>query len=150
MNPNTLLVLNAAATFFMTGLIWLVQIVHYPLFAQVGNAGFIDYERQHAFRISFIVAPVMLLELVTAITLLAVRPRYIPAWAAMVGLLLVVLLWLSTLLLQSPRHVRLAMGFDAAVLSSLIATNWIRTVGWTLRSALVAWMLWLGLERVGQ
>lgn len=149
MNPNTLLILNAAATFFMTGLIWMVQAVHYPLFAQVGSASFIDYERQHAIRISFIVAPVMLLELVTAASLLAVRPRYIPAWAAVAGLALVMLLWLSTLLLQSPRHGRLAMGFDAAVLSSLIATNWIRTAGWTLRSALVAWMIWLGLGRVG-
>ena len=32
-----LLLLHAGATFFMCGLIWFVQIVHYPLFAQVGS-----------------------------------------------------------------------------------------------------------------
>jgi hypothetical protein len=31
------LLANLAATFFMVGLIWFVQIVHYPLFGQVGR-----------------------------------------------------------------------------------------------------------------
>ena len=34
-----LLLLHAAATLFMTGLIWFVQVVHYPLFARVGEDG---------------------------------------------------------------------------------------------------------------
>lgn len=150
MNPGVLLILNAACSFFMAGLIWMVQLVHYPLFANVGAANFLEYERQHAMRISFIVVPVMLLELVTSFALIVLRPRSIPVWALAVGAALVVMLWLSTLLLQSPKHGRLALGFDAAVLSSLIATNWIRTAGWSLRSLLAAWMLWLGMGRAVQ
>jgi hypothetical protein len=42
------LLLQAAATLFMTGVIWFVQVVHYPLMARVGAAGFPDYEAAHA------------------------------------------------------------------------------------------------------
>ncbi len=33
--PDTLFLAQTAATLFMTGLIWFVQIVHYPLFATI-------------------------------------------------------------------------------------------------------------------
>lgn len=35
-----LLTLHALNTWFMTGLIWLVQAVQYPLFVRVGREGF--------------------------------------------------------------------------------------------------------------
>ncbi len=38
---------HITATLYMTGLIWFVQIVHYPLFARVGNAEFSAYEQRH-------------------------------------------------------------------------------------------------------
>ena len=34
------LIIHAAATWFMVGLIWFVQIVHYPMFANVGRDSF--------------------------------------------------------------------------------------------------------------
>lgn len=37
---ETLLYLHAGATLFMTGLIWFVQVVHYPLFLRVGEGNF--------------------------------------------------------------------------------------------------------------
>jgi len=58
-----LLLVNAAATLFMVGVIWFVQIVHYPLFALVGEAAFSEYERHHARRTGWVVAIPMLLEL---------------------------------------------------------------------------------------
>ena len=42
MNDNLgklILLSNVAATLYMVGLIWCIQIVHYPLFAQVGKEG---------------------------------------------------------------------------------------------------------------
>lgn len=35
--PGALLLVHAAATWAMVGLVWFVQVVHYPLFAQVGG-----------------------------------------------------------------------------------------------------------------
>lgn len=40
----------------MTGVIWFVQIAHYPLFSRVGQPGFSEYEREHARRTSRVIA----------------------------------------------------------------------------------------------
>ncbi len=42
-----LLAVHLAATAAMTGLIWFVQVVHYPLFDLVGRAQFVGYEAAH-------------------------------------------------------------------------------------------------------
>jgi hypothetical protein len=38
--------IHLAATWFMVGLIWVIQIVHYPLFTSVGSDSFAEYERR--------------------------------------------------------------------------------------------------------
>ena len=47
----------------------------------------------------------------------------------------------ATFVISVPRHNLLAAGFDAAVIDSLVATNWIRTIAWTARAGLAAWFL---------
>jgi hypothetical protein len=131
---------NLAAALFMTGLIWTIQIVHYPLFARVGEAQFAAYQGEHAARITFIVGPVMLLELAAAGALAFARPGGVPAWAAWASFALVGLIWASTVLLQIPRHSKLSTGFNTAAHAALVSTNWIRTWAWTARSALLLWV----------
>ena len=135
----TLLLVNLAATLFMTGLIWLIQLVHYPLFAQVGAERFVEYENLHRQMITPLVGPVMLVELVTAALLIVKRPETIPPFAAWTGLGLAGLIWLSTALLQVPEHGILSNGFDTAAHQRLVSTNWLRTVAWSLRSVLMLW-----------
>ena len=50
----------------MTGLIWFVQIVHYPLFLRVGADAFRTFSAEHQRRTTRVVAPLMLLEIATA------------------------------------------------------------------------------------
>ncbi len=133
--------LHLAATLFMVGVIWFVQVVHYPLFARVGSSGFASYEQAHTRRTGWVVAPPMLAELVTAVLLLWVRPAGVPLWAAGAGLALVAVNWASTWAVQIPFHDRLTRGFDPAVHRRLVATNWLRTAVWSLRGLLV-----LGME----
>jgi hypothetical protein len=135
-----LLLANVAATLYMVGLIWQVQIVHYPLFAQVGDAGFTAYARLHSNLITLVVGPPMLFEAATAALLLAHRPANIPFSAALLGAVLLAAIWLSTLLLQVPQHGRLADGFDADAHRFLVLSNWVRTLAWTARGALALWM----------
>lgn len=78
-------VLVAHATWLMTGVIWTVQIVHYPLFAGVGPDRFLDYARAHTARIIRLVAPVMLVELATGAWLALDPPAGIAAWQARGG-----------------------------------------------------------------
>lgn len=134
---RAIFVLHLAATLYMVGVIWFVQLVHYPLFARVGEGEFAAYERLHTRFTTWVVAPPMILECLTAGLLLWIRPGYLPLWAAVVGLVLVVVNWVSTWALQVPCHNRLSNGFDATVHRRLVATNWIRTSVWSLRAALL-------------
>ena len=126
------LVANLAATLFMTGVIWFVQLVHYPLFAYYRDDAFAI----HAQRTAYVVALPMLVEALTAFLLLVKRPTSPVLW---VGLFLVGLIWLSTNFLQIPMHARLESGFDPMPHQRLVKTNWLRTAAWSARSALMLW-----------
>lgn len=132
----SLLSIHAAATLFMTGVIWFVQIVHYPLFGRIGGADFSAYERAHRGRTLWVVAPPMLLELLTGVAL-AVAPVPGAALAMRAGLAILALIWLSTMLFQAPEHERLSGGFTPERHRRLVMGNWFRTVAWTLRAALI-------------
>lgn len=138
---ETVFLANVASTLFMVGVIWYVQIVHYPLFSKVGLPGFVAYEDAHSRLTTFVVAPPMLVEISTSALLLISPPPAIPYAALVAGALLVGVVWVSTALLQAPRHTKLGSGFDAPTHRFLVASNWIRTLAWTLRGALVLWML---------
>ncbi|MFN0123206.1 MAG: hypothetical protein ACKV2V_22110 [Blastocatellia bacterium] len=139
--PAWILLGNAAATLMMAGLIWQVQLVHYPLFAHVGREGFSAYEYAHTSRITLVVGPLMLVETVTAGLLLLYRPAGIGMGVAVAGVALVCLIWFSTWFLQVPQHNLLTAGFDVEAHRILVATNWLRTAAWSLRGALVLWMI---------
>jgi len=129
---------NLLATAFMTGVIWFVQIVHYPLMAGWPHDRFGDWESLHRGRTERVVMPVMLVEGAAAAALLVRRPRRVPAWLPWLAAALLAGVWASTFLLQVPCHARLALGWDEQVHARLVATNWIRTLLWTARLAAVA------------
>mgnify|MGYP000669212371 CR=1 FL=1 len=131
----------------MVGIIWFVQIVHYPLFAKVGESEFASYEHEHTRRTGWVVAPLMLTELATALLLLGIRPLGIPLTAAIINLMLVASLWVSTWLVQIPCHHHLTCRFDPAVHRRLVGTNWFRTAVWSLRGLLV---LGIGANLLGK
>ena len=58
-----------------------------------------------------------------------------------VGIMLLGVIWFSTLLLQIPYHNKLTSKFDESVLKMLIKTNWIRTICWSLRGFIALIML---------
>jgi hypothetical protein len=135
------LLVHTGATLAMVGLIWFVQVVHYPLFDLVGEDRFRDYGRAHQRRVTRIVAPLMLAEAGTAVWLLASRPASVSAWQAWGGLLLLALIWISTGWIQVPLHSRLLVGYDTGIVRRLVASNWIRTLAWTARGVLALAML---------
>lgn len=136
--PLPLLLAHAAATLGMAGLAWFVQVVHYPLFARVGEAGFAAYEAEHQRRTGFVVIPAMLTEAACAAALLWIAP-WDPRVVA--GAALLAAVWASTFLVQVPLHARLERGFDAAAQRRLVATSWIRTLAWTARGGLALALL---------
>ncbi len=135
------LIVHLLATAAMTGLIWFVQVVHYPLFDAVGTSGFANYAQAHQRRTSFVVGPFMAAEGVTALWMAIVPPTGVPRWLAVLGLAVLAVVLGSTVLLQVPQHAALANGHDESRTTRLVRTNWIRTIGWSVRSIIAAVML---------
>lgn len=131
------LLLQVASTWFMTGVIYFVQIVHYPLFSEIGPGEFHNYEQSHVNRTTIVVLPMMFLELTTALALLHYRPPGIASYWFWLGLILLAVIWLSTFLLQVPMHNQLSQGFSHKAHNFLVVSNWLRTIAWSARAVLV-------------
>jgi hypothetical protein len=121
---------HLCATWALVGLIWTVQLVLYPMFSSVGPAEFKSYHKRHTTRITWVVAPLMLVELLTVAWMLlgGKRDLWLLLSIAPLGFN-----WLSTWLVQVPLHERLSSGFDPRAHQRLVGTNWWRTLSWTLR-----------------
>jgi hypothetical protein len=135
---STLLLFHFAVTWALTGLIWTIQLVHYPLFADVGAENFRDYHRRHTTLIAWLVGPLMLAELVTAVAL--VRDGNRDPWF-LGSLLPLASNWLSTWRVQIPLHDKLSTGFDRPAHHRLVRSNWWRTAAWTLRAGCLLVMM---------
>ena len=142
MSLRLLLLLNFALAAYLTGLIWVVQLVVYPALALVGKSEFARYHAAHTRGMGYAAGAPMVLELALAAWLAwAAYPRWGAGWA-LAQLALVVATWLATFLIAVPFHNRLeALGFDYVALDGLTRTNWLRTLAWTARAGLLAWLL---------
>ncbi len=130
-----------ASTWGMVGVIWFVQLVHYPAYRWVEGSDFVRYQTEHMRRTTWVVFPLMVSELATAlwwgwVTWPTGQDR---VWA-LAGLGLIGIAWGSTALFQVPLHQKLLLKREAGTIERLVRTNWIRTVAWTLRGVGLA--LW--------
>lgn len=139
MNAQWVFLINLLTTWYLVGLIWMVQAVHYKMFDRVGEAEFAKYETDHCALITPIVGPPMLIEIATAGLLIVMAPAGIPRWAMVLGFVAVLGIWLSTVVIQVPCHNRLLGGFNDADYRLLVSSNWIRTLLWTGRGLLMAY-----------
>lgn len=123
----------------MTGLIWFVQLVHYPLFADVPDSHRPLYTKKHGVKTAWIVLPMMSLELITGIFLYFKHPTTL-IWA--LGALLLLAIWGLTLKQFAPLHAKLAQTGDPRYVQHLVRYNWLRTLFWSARSLLVlSWLV---------
>ena len=131
---DLLFFLNVISAFLLTGVIWTIQIVHYPSFHYIDKLSFTNFHHFHERRISIIVMPLMLIELTTSTVL------YINNMSSIVfalNLLIVVLIWCSTFFIQVPIHSILSEKKDKKLIEKLVNTNWIRTFLWSMRMLLI-------------
>lgn len=136
-----ILVIQFTATALMTGIIWFVQIVHYPLFGRIPSEGFTSYEQAHTVRTGWVVAPLMILELAAAVTLPLLKAPVAGTAVYLSALGCLALIWTSTFLIQVPLHGMLEKRHDSSTIRRLVATNWIRTLLWSARLSLLASLL---------
>lgn len=119
-----------ACTFFLTGLIWIVQLVHYPAFKFIDKENFKQFQQFHTQNITWIVAPAMVLELLFSVLLFLKLEDFF----SILNVLSVLLIWVATFFVSVPIHNKLQNGYDLKLIKKLVQTNWLRTVLWTMRS----------------
>ena len=131
-----MLVIHLVATSIMVGVIWVIQLVHYPSFHFIELKQYTTFQRFHMSRISYVVVPAMLTELFTLIFLIIFIDKIDPL-VTVSGLLLIII-WLMTAVFFSGVHQKLTSGYDKTVVNSLVKLNWGRTLLWTLRLLLIS------------
>ena len=135
---------HCASTLFMVGLIWTIHIVHYPLFAYVGDATYVQFQAEHVDRIGKLLLVPWLTEGITLLALLALafvgsrRELRVPIFLN--GLAMAVVLIISGFW-SAPAHGELADGFDADVHSRLMTANLVRTLAWSVCGSCALWIL---------
>ncbi|MEI7862245.1 MAG: hypothetical protein WCJ21_06420 [Planctomycetota bacterium] len=139
---GTILALQALASGGMCGLIWFVQLVHYPLFRHLEGQQAQQYSLDNQRRTPWVVIPLMLMEMITALCLVIWPPVAIGRGMAIVGVGLILAIWGSTAGIQMPLHARLERkGHPPEVVAKLVQSNWLRTALWTARAVLAVWMM---------
>lgn len=136
------IILHLSVTMYMTGIVWFVQTVHYPLFLKVPDQARAMYCVAHVRLTSPVVIIPALIEISTACWIVY-KEEFLWLWTA--NFLMLILIWISTFTLQVPFHKALMSSGGREDAKWLVRTNWIRTVLWTVRGGLVFYLLYLSL-----
>ena len=146
MLPNNFVLLgHLIFTSIMTGVIWVIQIVHYPSFHFIEKELYTAFQKFHMNKISIIVMPIMLAELITGIMLFLDKSFKSPFLT--ISIIILVLIWLMTGVFFTKAHNELIAGYQELVVNQLVAMNWIRTLLWTLRLLLLTCFAYLHFSK---
>ncbi|TVQ65864.1 MAG: hypothetical protein EA360_07965 [Balneolaceae bacterium] len=135
----TLYLVNLFSSVFLCGLIWTIQLVHYPIFQRLEKENFSEHLLFHGQRISIIVIPFMALELFTSgwLALFSEANPHLHIF----GFLIVLMIWTVTFTVLVPVHGRLLKGYNPELIQKLIRFNWIRTFLWSLKAMITLSLL---------
>jgi len=114
--------------FGLAVLIWLVQLIVYPSFAYIDEAGFVNWHRKYVKRISSVAIPLMLAQILLIFRFVFLKANLL-YFLMLSG---IAIIWISSFSLSVPCHKKLQKsGKDQAVIKRLVQTNWIRTILWS-------------------
>ncbi len=140
MNHNIVFFSHLIFSAIMVGVIWVIQLVHYPAFHFIDKDMYASFQKFHMNSISLIVVPVMILELATGVLLLAGNSKNI---LIIISFSLLILIWAITGIFFSGAHGKLITGYNVLVVDKLVSMNWIRTILWTLKMLLLLGFLYV-------
>ena len=136
------LLVALCSTWAMVGLIWVIQLVHYPIFDSIdvgeNEQGWIRFANRHTTTISVVVGPLMLAEGIAGLWLVASPPADTGRLLPLVALALMGLAYGVTAFVSAPLHGRMSERFDARLHARLVSTNWIRTAAWSARGLVLS------------
>jgi len=138
-----LFVIHLVSTSFMVGVIWIVQLVHYPTFLFIDEQKSNDFQKFHMSRISYIVMPAMTTELFSGIYIFIYSNMAIDSNLFLLALTILIINWIITALVFVKMHNKLLINYKIEIISLLVKWNWLRTLLWSVRLILLLRMAYL-------
>ena len=129
MDYDLLFKINFISTSVMSGVIWVIQLLHYPSFHFINEKKYVDFQHFHMERISFIVIPVMIIEFASALLL----AYFFGSSLTIILLALILGIWGITFIFFTNMHQKLTNGYDPTIVRRLVQINWSRTILWSFR-----------------
>jgi hypothetical protein len=120
-------------TSIMCGVIWAMQLVHYPAFLWIPLEKLGAFERFRARRVWWIILPVLASELLSGAFLAFQTQNSI----FILNFFLNLVLWVFTFFVSVPLHKKIDLDPKSIWVQQLIFTNWPRAVLWSFRVALL-------------
>ena len=114
----------------MVGVIWVIQLLHYPTFHFIEQSNYQKFQNFHMQRISVIVIPAMVIEFVTASLLAYYLNQQLLSY---ILLIMLILIWGITFAFFTKIHEKLTGGYDKIAVNKLVLINWSRTILWSFR-----------------
>jgi hypothetical protein len=142
-NSNLLLLINLALGFYGFGVVWMVQLSAYPLWAYVGLN---EIQAYHNAWWQSIWGPVLFpagMEFVGALLMIRWRPKYVSTRAVWLGVILQIAWVVGTAIWWAPLMMSLGSvrgEFSAIQYGELLTTHWIRVGLLTGYAVLIFWM----------
>lgn len=136
MEIDTLYFIQIVCNSYLVSLVFMTQFITYPTFLNIDKDKFSDYHRKYVNNISFIVAPVMLIELLT----LSLIAYFSSEFLIIKSLILLLVIWLTTFFIMIPSHNRISKSFNIKEIKSLINYNWIRTILWSFKLLVIIFL----------
>ena len=138
-NEQSMLAMHLALASLMVGVIWVIQLVHYPSFRFTDREKYVSFQIFHMRKISFIVMPVMVLEFLSGLLLVLYHSNH--ESLLRISFILLLIIWLVTALFFAQIHQKLSKGYDETLVRKLVSFNWIRTLLWTTRTIIITYCL---------
>ena len=131
-------IVTLGMTLYMTGMIWSMQVLEYPLFALVGPKEFPAYHRRHNRGLPLFVILPSVAALISAVALIFMCPARLPAWSPFAVAAIDLVVVVVTAAREAPLHAKLDReGASETVIQQLVRGNWIRTILWSANGVLL-------------
>ena len=118
--------INIYSNIYLIAISIMVQLTIYPSFKNYSHSKFKSFHSSYTKKMFFIVAPIMILELLSALYLLIKNSFLIPT-------IIIGFIWLITFFFIVPIHDSLNYNFNIRVHKKLLHLNFIRTTFWILK-----------------
>ena len=94
LGSEAILIYHIVFCSIMVGVIWLIQLVHYPAFHFIKLNEYILFQKFHMDRISIIVIPAMSVELLSGVLIFIYHPKSIDYFP--ISMIILIMIWLIT------------------------------------------------------